>query len=64
MAKRNRMERVSDSFSKYISTMQERLKKDTGKDFSRQDITAIIASQPPIIRIEARKRRKDTIFDF
>jgi len=64
MAKRNRMEMVSESFSNYISKMQEGLQKDTGKKFSRRDITAILAYEQPVIRIEPRKKRNGTIFDF
>lgn len=62
MAKNNRMERVSIGFSQYISDMQSKLKQDTGKSFSRSDITAIIAAQKPVIKVEPRK--KGSVFDF
>jgi hypothetical protein len=64
MAKRNRNELVSESFSKYISQAQARLLADTGKKFSRRDITAFLAMQQPVIKIEVKKRRNGTIFDF
>jgi hypothetical protein len=64
MVKRNRQEWVSKSFSDYLSSMQAKLQLDTGKKFSRQDITSFLAMQQPVIKIEVRKRRKDTIFDF
>jgi len=64
MAKETQMERVSKSFSKYLSMMQARLLADTGKKFSKADITAILAYQKPEIRIEEKKKRNGTIFDF
>jgi hypothetical protein len=63
MAQRNRNELVSESFSNYISKAQERLLLDTGKKFSRRDITAFIAMQQPVIKIEVRKKN-GSIFDF
>jgi hypothetical protein len=63
MAKRNRNELVSESFSNYISKAQIKLLEDTGKKFSRRDITAFIAMQQPVIKIEVRKKN-GSIFDF
>ena len=62
MAKTSRTEKVSDGFSDYLKEMQANIKKDTGKDISRRDITAIIAAQKPVIKVEIKK--KGSIFDF
>ena len=66
MARNLRTEKVSPLFSAYLSNAQSRLKTATGKKFSRADITAMIAIQQPIIKIEqnGKKKKGGTIFDF
>ena len=57
-----KQEWVSKGFSSYITDIQAKLKEDTGKDFSRTDITAIIGAQKPVITVEVKK--KGSLLDF
>ena len=57
---------ASLGFSKYLCLMKKRLKEDTGRSFSEREITAFLAAQTPVIKIETngKKRRVGSIFDF
>jgi hypothetical protein len=65
MAKRISREWVSEGFSKYITDMQEKLRRDDNVEVSRPDITAILAAiRPKIEIISEKKEKKLSILDF
>ena len=64
MAKNLKREWVSEDFSRYLDEVQKIVEKDTGSKVARTDITSIIATFRPVIKIPDDKKKRPSIFDF
>lgn len=64
MEKRNRPIRVSEDFYKFLIDTQKQLKESTGRDWSILEITSILTLYRPVIKIEIKDAKRESIFDF
>lgn len=64
MVRMFRSMRVSESFARYIESIRNNTRKETGRELSSAEITSILSSIQPQIRIESKKKRRSSIFDF
>jgi hypothetical protein len=61
---RSRMFRVSDSFAAYVERVQKNVSRESGKNLSSSEITAILANVNPIIKVELKRKKRLSLFDL
>jgi hypothetical protein len=58
MAKESVQIRCADNFAKMIGSIQHQVREQTGREVSQADVTAVIAANPPVIKVEAKEKKR------